>query len=129
MQEQQPEDLMLECLIAAIIMVESGGNDKAVGFDGKSYGPMQITDICREDVNRIAGTKYTREDCFNRQKSIEMFNIYVKNYATKKAVDRGVTQQDVARIWNGGPSGWHKECTVKYWEKVKTALNNMGSNK
>jgi hypothetical protein len=32
------------------------------------------------------------------------------------------TPVQVARIWNGGPAGWHKSATVAYWRKVKAVL-------
>ena len=78
----------LTVLIAALIMVESSGNDRAVGADGKSYGPLQITDICREDVNRFAGASYTREDCYDRAKSIEMFKFYIGRMRTRTGTPR-----------------------------------------
>ena len=33
-----------------------------------------------------------------------------------------VTDEDRARIWNGGPNGYKKQATVKYWKKVKEHL-------
>lgn len=123
----ESEDLVLELLIAAIIIVESGGNDQAIGTDGLSFGPMQITDICREDVNRIAGTHYTREDCFNRAKSIEMFKIYVGHYATRSRLDRTPKQEDMARIWNKGPNGYQEVASIKYWKKVQLELIKKSS--
>lgn len=29
-----------------------------------------------------------------------------------------------ARIWNGGPRGYRKDSTKKYWKKVKEAMND-----
>lgn len=110
-------------LIAALIVVESQGNDQAVGADRKSYGPLQITDVCREDVNRIARTNYTREDCFDRDKSIEMFHVYIAHYCTRARLGRDPRWEDVARIWNGGPDGWKESATLAYWEKVRKELH------
>lgn len=111
-------------LIAALIMVESAGNDHAVGKDGKSFGPLQITDICREDVNRIAGTHFTREDCFNRVTSAVMLHIYLDHYCTRKRIGRWPTWEDAARIWNGGPDGWRENCTLAYWRKVECEMHS-----
>ena len=72
------------------------------------------------DVNRIlrrqgSNQQYTYEDRWNRQKSIEMFNIYCNHYNL-------VTPEEKARCWNGGPRGLQKLSTKRYWEKVKKQL-------
>lgn len=120
--ERQNDMNYLGPLIAALIMVESSGKDAAIGADGKSFGPLQITDICREDVNRIAGTCYTRSDCFDRAASSAMFALYIAHYCTANRLGRAPTWQDAARIWNGGPDGWRQPCTLNYWRKVETEL-------
>ena len=48
---------------------------------------------------------------------------YMKRYATERRLGRKVTQEDIARIHNGGPNGYKKESTEKYWSKVKKILN------
>ena len=112
----------LGALIMAIMMVESSGNDQAVGSDGLSYGPLQITDVCREDVNRIAGTHYTRQDCFDPSKAKEMFSIYIAYYCASERLGHEPQWEDVARVWNGGPTGWSKPATLAFWAKVRTTL-------
>ena len=32
---------------------------------------------------------------------------------------REATAMDIARMWNGGPRGYKKEATLKYWDKVR----------
>jgi hypothetical protein len=44
-------------------------------------------------------------------------------YATSKRLGRPVTDQDRARIWNGGPNGYKKKATLGYWAKVRKELN------
>jgi hypothetical protein len=112
-------------LIAAIIAVESGGRQYIVGDNGKSHGPMQIQQGVVLDVNRLLGSpKYTfPNDCYDFQKSSEMFQIYVTHYGRRERLGRNPTWQDYARIWNGGPNGYRKEVTVKYWRKVEKVLN------
>jgi hypothetical protein len=34
----------------------------------------------------------------------------------------GKTDEEAARIWNGGPTGHRKLATVTYWNKVKKHL-------
>jgi hypothetical protein len=35
---------------------------------------------------------------------------------------RGATTEQLARRWNGGPTGDRKTATVAYWAKVQKAL-------
>jgi len=60
-------------LILAIIAVESGGDNNAIGDNGKAYGCLQIWSVYVEDANQFAGTSYTHLDAFDREKSIAMF--------------------------------------------------------
>lgn len=104
-------------LVNAIIQVESNGDDKAVGDNGKALGCLQIHKAMVDDVNRILGRQaYTYNDRLNRGKSIEMFNIYTSHYSP------GATDEVVTRRWNGGPKGDRKTATVAYWYKVRRHL-------
>ena len=113
-------------LIAALIAHESKGDDYAVGdrhLANKAYGCLQVRQSCVDDVNRRFGTKYRAEDCLgNRELSISICVMYLQIYATPSRLGHKPTAEDFARIWNGGPNGWKKESTVKYWAKVKKFL-------
>jgi soluble lytic murein transglycosylase-like protein len=107
-------------LIAAIIMVESGGDDNAVGDGGKAVGPMQIWVNTVKDCNRIVGeARWSADDRTNREKSRAMFLTYSRHYA-KHTSDW--TNEGIARRWNGGPRGHKKAATEVYWVKVKAQL-------
>ena len=47
-------------------------------------------------------------------------------YATERRLGRTPTYEDVARIHNGGPNGYKKTATYKYWQKVKKKLAQLG---
>ena len=118
-------DALLCVSIPILIQVESGGQpnpDTCVGDGGKSVGCLQMHKICVDDVNRISGRSYTYEDRLSREKSIEMCKIYLKHYATEKRLGHAPTMKDCAMIWNGGPNGYKKAETLKYWEKVRKQL-------
>ncbi len=116
-----------QVLLPALIKVESGGRDDAVGdshLKDKAYGALQIRQPCVDDVNRRYGTSYRAEDCLNnRQLSIWICQRYIALYATEKSIGRTPTDQDRARIWNGGPQGWKSKRTLGYWAKVQKAMN------
>ena len=106
-------------LIQAIEQVESGGDCNAIGDNGQAVGCLQIWPIMVDDVNRISGRKYTYADRYSRQKSYEMFEIYMNHYCN------GFTDEQIARCWNGGPKGYLKESTKVYWAKVKEAKDGL----
>jgi len=113
-------------LIMAIIAVESGGDNHAIGDNGRAYGCLQIWSVYVEDANQFAGTSYTHLDAFDREKSIAMFKAYMSRYATEKRIGHTPTAEDIARIHNGGPNGYRKVATDAYWAKVKAELYRMG---
>ena len=114
-------------LVDAMIKVESGGDDWAVGdkhLIDKAYGCLQIRKPCVDDVNRVYKTTYTAQGMLgNRRASLDVFDKYLAIYATEKRLGRPVTDQDRARIWNGGPTGWKRSTTEGYWTKVNKHLN------
>ncbi len=115
-------------LILAIIAVESGSDNNAIGDNGKAYGCLQIWSVYVEDANQFAGTSYTHLDAFDREKSIAMFTAYMSRYATEKRIGHTPTAEDIARIHNGGPNGYRKVATDAYWAKVKAELHRMGEH-
>ena len=100
-------------LAAAIIQIESGGNDLAIGDGGRAIGAFQIHRGVVDDVNRIYKTQFTHSEMTNRIKARLVFEKYLTIYG------RGRSTEELARIWNGGPNGHKKQATEKYWRKVK----------
>lgn len=112
-------------LVNAIIEVESGGDNNAIGDNGRAIGCMQIWKCVWEDVKHneeFKGLEY--EDVKKREVALKVFHAYMKRYATKKRLGREPTDEDRARIWNGGPNGYKKKCTEKYWSKVRKVMEN-----
>lgn len=110
----------------ALIQVESGGDDNAVGdknLANHAYGCLQIREPVCIDVNRVYGTEHHAQDMLgNRSLSLETFERYMAIYATQKRLGRAPTDQDRARIWNGGPNGYRLAATLGYWAKVQRAM-------
>jgi hypothetical protein len=115
-----------EALINAVGMHESHNKDSAIGdkhLTDKAYGRLQTRQPAVDDYNRWCGTSYRAEDCLgNPELSAKIFRKYVSMYATEKRLGRAVTDEDCARIWNGGPSGWKKSSTKTYWAGVQKYL-------
>jgi len=109
--------------LLALALVESSNNPRAIGDDGMSWGLYQIRPVYVEDVNRILGAEeYTHRDAFNPAHAERMVEVYLDHYATPERLGRPVTDEDRARIHNGGPNGWRKTATVGYWAKVRKAM-------
>ena len=106
-------------LIDAICKVESNNGMYIVGDNGNAIGCLQIWKTVVDDVNKYSKVKYTYADRYDKMKSYEMFKLYIGHYATEKRLGRKPTNEDMARIWNGGPNGYKKTSTIKYWNKVK----------
>jgi len=109
-------------LLNAIEQVESHGNANAIGDNGRAFGCLQIWPAVVTDANRIAGTNYKHADAFDREKARAMARIYLNHYVSKRRIGHDPSNQDYARIWNGGPSGHQKTATLGYWNKVKKEL-------
>jgi hypothetical protein len=108
-------------IISALIHVESSGNDSAYNKTEEAVGCLQIRPVMVREVNRILKKtgkeeRFDLEDRWDREKSLEMFNIW-REYHHPNSTD-----EVIARNWNGGPNGFNKESTLKYWKKVRGRL-------
>jgi hypothetical protein len=107
----------LSNLITALIIVESSGNDLAIGDQGRAVGPLQIHRGVVQDVNRITGSNYQWQQMTNRVQARAVCEAYLTHYG------KGKSTEEQARIWNGGPQGHKKKtATQAYWLKVQRNL-------
>ena len=107
---------MNAALLAALLAVESGGNDLAIGDNGRARGALQIHAGVVQDVNRHHGTRYTHRDMHDRAKAVRVASLYLATYAP------GASPEVQARVWNGGPRGATKAATLGYWARVKREM-------
>jgi hypothetical protein len=103
-------------LISALIAVESSGNDLAIGDQGRAIGSLQIHKAVVTDVNRFTGTHYRHSEMTNRVIARKVCQAYLEHYG------KGCTTEQLARKWNGGPTGDRKAATLGYWRKVEAQL-------
>lgn len=109
---------MSPLLLAALISVESSGNDMARGDNGKALGPLQIHKSLVQDVNRIHKTNFQWQRMTNRSEAVAVFTLYVRTYAPNGS------DEDIARLWNSGPAYKSKRSsTDSYWKRVKSAMH------
>ena len=119
---------VIAVLLSALIAVESGGRDDAVGRSGESIGVLQIHPSCLQDVNRVTGRAYALCDRWNTAKSKEICTAYLSHYGRlyERRTGRKADAEVLARMWNGGPRGYAKESTRRYWAKVQAELQRRG---
>jgi len=111
-------------LVQAIILVESSGKDDAVGDNGSAIGCLQIWKPYWVDATERSNIGGVYRDCFKRGYAVRVFDAYMKRYAKEAWTDPSkFDAEKVARIHNGGPKGYKKKATEKYWKKVLTELN------
>jgi hypothetical protein len=115
-------------LISALIIVESSGNDQAIGDNGRALGPLQIHKAVVLDVNRITGSHYRHQDMTNRAQARAVCEAYLKHYVTEKRIGRKPTVADFAKVWNSGPEGFKKTCSDKYAAKVQLQTIKQNDN-
>ena len=105
-------------LLAVLIQVESGGNDKAVGDCGRAIGCLQIRVVAVDEANRIVGERRWRySDRYDRQKSIAICRATLARHWR-----RGVTDPvELCCKWRN-PYG--KRAPLWYRERIEKALEN-----
>jgi len=122
-------DRRIERLLDSIEDVETGGmtdeqKKNAVGDDGKSRGPYQISyaywlDATAKHPSPGTWREY-RRDSAGRETSRKCVLAYFGKYG--KAHVRSGHVENLARLHNGGPSGHRKAVTKSYWNRVKIIM-------
>ena len=112
--------------------METGGKEdplNAVGDHGRSRGPYQImedyyNDAVQHDPSlRDGGKSYKNvSKSGSMEYSRRVIQAYMNRYATEARLGHPATDEDIARIHNGGPNGYRKDSTLGYWEDVKEHL-------
>lgn len=125
--EEEAEVVVWDSFVAAVIQVESRGNDNAYCRKEDAVGCLQIRPIMVREVNRILKLnniqmQYTLNDRWSRVRSLEMFEIMAEEVECCDGLTRLEFYEIVARKWNGGHRGHKKRSTKKYWKKVKEKL-------
>ena len=103
-----------------IHQVETGGKSGPIkGDGGRALGPLQIHRAAWEDV-KLPGEQYSQVATL--EYALIVHRRYMTRYCTERRLGRKPTDQDRARMWNGGPNGHRKSATLKYWDKVEKAM-------
>ncbi len=97
----------------AIRQVESAGNDRAVGDEGKSLGPYQISRAYWNDACEYGQIDFDYDIyIWSRSHGEAIMSWYWQRYGA-------TTDEQRARLHNGGPT---MQGTDEYWAKVKAIM-------
>jgi predicted chitinase len=107
----------------ALHKVETSGKLGAIkGDNGNALGPFQIwKGYYKDAVEKSKGKlnkNYSHVSDIKYAREVVLWYFY--RYAPK-ALENGDWEK-LARIHNGGPNGYNKKQTIKYWIKVKKHL-------
>lgn len=117
-------------LLDALAVVESNNIETKYNHKEKACGKWQLRPIYIKDVNRIFKTDFKIIDAFNPVKARSIVTLYLTYWGKQyeKKTGKEVTDEVYSKIHNGGPNGWKKESTEKYWKKVKEVLYDKKRN-
>jgi len=108
-----------EPLIEAIATIESRKNPKVVSRCGKYVGYLQISKMLVNECNMILReNKYTYNDRYDKQKSIEMFIVIQNRHNPDGNIEKAI------RLWKSGDTKCmqRKARTESYYRKVMKIL-------
>ena len=119
-------DKMILLLLPLLATVESGGDPNAVGDGGAARGLYQIHRGYWSDGCRELKVQWPYRDAVRPDRARQVVIGYLKRYGRhyEKSTGRKATLETLGRIHNGGPTGWKKKSTRKYWQKIKKYLKN-----
>lgn len=113
-------------VIEAIGLVESEGKADAVSKCGRWVGYLQISKILVRQCNLIAGyEKYTYEDRYNKEKSIQMFIEFQEHFNPEGNMEKAI------RLWNSGDLNCmkRKASTEGYYKRVMSRYYKLAAYK
>lgn len=117
---------LLNILVPALIIIESGGDCNALGSAGE-IGCLQIKRITLDDCNRICElrglpVRYTDSDRYDRAKSIEICKIILTEYGSKLPKEEQ-TVINLGLIWNCGFRAYREgKGNEQYASKIRAEL-------
>ena len=114
--EEEPiltKDDTLKVMATAFAMQESKCTEKAVSSCGKYVGCLQISKIMTREANRLQKEKkYTYDDRYDKQLSLEIFSIIMKYHNEQLDINRAID------IWN-------RNCPDTYRDNVIENYNRL----
>ena len=122
-------------LLPAILQVESGGRLDVPDSAAGARGPYQITLAAWTEAleylwktDSVTFPYWGGGDWIDGPRNLLCARVAARAYLLsmgeryQKRTGRAPTMEVLARMYNGGPSGWKHLNTVAYWRRVQTAI-------
>ena len=118
---------MIIKLVMLLVMIESGGDSKAVGDGGRAVGALQIHPIMVRECNRLTGSqRWTLDDRLDVTESIRMCTLFL-SYQQARYRQRYGHEPDMVTLgcsWNTG--NIFRKNPERYAKKLKRSLAASG---
>lgn len=114
-----PRDIIPYQWFISISKLESSSKPNAVNKTKTAFGPVQITKLALEEVNKTNKTQYSLQDCFDIKVSWFVFQNYIKSH------QRDYTIEEVVKIWRYGPYSHKNFLNRGYYIKMLKNLNEL----
>ena len=118
---------MLFKLVMVLVMIESGGDSKAVGDGGRAVGCLQIHPIMVRECNRLTGrNRWTLNDRKDLTESIRMCTLFLSYQQARyrKKYGRDPDMITLGCSWNTG--NIFRKNPERYAKKLKRSLAASG---
>jgi len=126
----------LDRLLEAMRLVESVGGRKRVGDGGRSLGDYHIGRQYWREATAYGGVRWAYEThVWSRRHCRQVMIWYwqqwcpealARVHAARAGRASPVDLATLARVHNGGPWGASKPITLRYWRRIRMALNAVG---
>ena len=112
--------------VYAISTVESGGRCDLPRGPAGELGPLQITPVVIQELNRRGvkddrGRPWVHEWTVGAGYSIQAARAYLDEVAP------GCGPERAARIWRKGPTGWRRASAGRYWNRVREVMEGKAT--
>jgi len=109
-------------ILAALRQVETSGRENSPDGDGGlAIGPYQIHEAYWRDAVEFApaiGGGY--QDCRQREYAEKIIEAFMTRWVPRPWAEGDA--EVIARVHNGGPTGFRNEATLGYWRRVRRYL-------
>ena len=111
---------MIFSLVAALCLVESSGNPRAVGDNGRAVGVLQIHEIMVDEANRLEGfQRFTYSDRKSAMQSRQMAYTVISKRLARAGYNEPTPEalKYAIGLWNRGETYYQK--VIKQMEESK----------
>eukprot|EP00731_Ephydatia_muelleri_P022896 Em0015g479a len=97
----------------------------SAGTDPTLKGPYLISKAFWLDAKEFSDLGGTWDNCSDQKYSESVILAYMERYATRTRLGRDPSEEDIVRIYHGGPDGWRDVSQIPFWMKVKKQLEHV----